>query len=634
MSYLDVPRFNIGGKFYTYPSTVNNDPTHYEVGNTNPSPWQTPSGDHHFKFIDCLVRSAIDQNGSLENDPIIGASISTVADSKMNMVSQTGDGNTPSPKPVVAKLVDLDVYQQGVPTIYGMKFIITLPDGSAISGDIAPPTLNQLWWLSVQAKRSWADGTYGTDSNGGDMNACGIFISVIRIQEADWPDTSSTFLNKLKSTTLKDGSEYLLSLRFVVDGYQNVPENEDFCYGRLVASIGPVSEREPKYNPGQRWLTGRPINRNKDPWYYPTFNTCPFKIDETRKKLVIDLANGICRQSPGGPPMDLGHVTAYVQNMDPPSIPIGEVNYSAFSYENNAHIAELDMTDDQISNLKAGELVLRMDREDLGVQEIFSEKRGVLNYCVEVRPMRLEGKAGTIGTATVYINNKGVPVANKQMNVTIESVHGDTPGATVPPKNPDGTINQGNTPQAEGAISARISATDSNGYATLTVSVNKDPGMRTPQLDGQLYYIIVSDPDQPPTSWETNAPPQSHYVSCVVFSNYPENKNPEWSEVQEIMRPYAKLYPGMTSLIDLTDQHAFNTFAVNPPWKLYYDKSSYSNGDINLNSGAIPYFLTRDFNDPMYMPISRDMSQAKINTVLYYRQNLQKQHSSENPSNA
>ena len=32
------------------------------------------------------------------------------------------------------------------------------------------------------------------------------------------------------------------------------------------------------------------------------------------------------------------------------------------------------------------------------------------------------------------------------------------------------------------------------------------------------------------------------------------------------MTPYAKLYPGMTEQIDLTQQLAFFTFATNPPW--------------------------------------------------------------------
>jgi hypothetical protein len=631
MSYLDVPRFNIGGRFYAYPSTVNNDPTHYKVENTNPSPWQTPNGDHNFKFVDCLVKSAMDPNGPLSDDPIIAASINTVEDQNtMNLVSDNGNGTgRPKPKPIVGKLVDIDVYQQGVPTIFGMQFIITLADGGTVKGTMDPATLNQLWWLSVQATRNWAgaqqNGEYGNDSFGGDMNACGIFVSVIRFKEADWPQTSSAFLNNLKANTLQENGEYLLSFRFVVDGYENVPQNENFLFGRMVGSLGPVYENEPMYNPGERWLNGRAIDRAKDPWYYPTFNTCPFKVDETRKKLVIDLANGICRKTPGGPPMDLGKLTAYIQNMDPPQILIGDVDYSAFAFDNNAHIAELALTDQQIASLKIGELILMMSRTDLGDPVVLQEAKDTLNYCVEVRPVRLSGIPGTIGTAKVYINKKGVPIAGKQMKLTVESMHGNTPGVTVPPVNPDGSKNEGNTPQADGAVSAAISASDENGYATISIYVNKDPGYRTPQLDGQLYYIIIEDPDQPPVDWKKISPPQSHYVSCIVFSEYKINENPTWAEIQEIMTPYSKLYPGMKELIDLTDQHSFDVFANNPPWGPVYNAPA---GPLGIAAGAIPYFMTRDFNDPMYMPITRDLSHEKLMTVLHYVKNLQAQNSS------
>ena len=87
------------------------------------------------------------------------------------------------------------------------------------------------------------------------------------------------------------------------------------------------------------------------------------------------------------------------------------------------------------------------------------------------------------------------------------------------------------------------------------------------------------------------------------------------------MTPYAKLYPGMTEQIDLTQQQAFFTFATNPPWQAFDGPNAVPytlpNGS-QIAAGSIPYLLTRDFNDPRFMPVTRDLSQDKLLCVLYY----------------
>jgi hypothetical protein len=264
---------------------------------------------------------------------------------------------------------------------------------------------------------------------------------------------------------------------------------------------------------------------------------------------------------------------------------------------------------------KAG-LSLEMSKTDIGDPVILNEATGVPVFAVEVRPIRMEGASGTTATTQVYVSQNGRPVPNQQLAVYIESVHGDTPGATVPPTNP------GNTPQAEGALTATITPSDLNGYATVTMTVLRDPGQRTPELDGQLYFIIVYDPAPQQTdslSWLKQAPVQEHLISCLVFSDYPVNKNPEWAEIQAMMGPYMKLYPSMREQIDLTDLHTFTVFSMNPPWSKVYNADP---GPLGIDKGGIPYYLTRDITDPRFMPISRDLSPAKILTTLYFIKNL------------
>lgn len=592
MSYLSYPRINFYGRFFTDPSTVNNDPTHYEESNTNPSPWQNPKGLHRFQLQECSVVSTISKDGEVQ-DPIVGLPFIT------------------TDKPSAAKIADIDVYQQGVPTIYGMQVSIPISEGVSLTGLIDPAVLNQLWWVAVLATRSWEDSDYQMDSFGGDMNASGVYQSIIRVPIATWPsDDVSPVLAELKSKTLEENGNYLVSIRFVVDGYRNVPEDKNYQTGRITGSLGPVYPNEPLYSPGVRMLSGRAQDKS-DPWNWPMFNTCPFKVDLEKKLLIIDLANGICRQTAGGPPVQLGDLTAWIKPINSAPISLGKVDYSEFCFNSYSHIVQIPLTDDQINVLGSSALSLEMSRTDIGPVEIFKEDISQTNIEVEIRPIRLTGRPGNIATTKVYVSKLSKPLVGKQLKVDIVSVHGNTPGATVPPSNP------GNTPQAFGAIEASVSATDANGFATVTIVVLKDPGRRTPQLDGQLFFINLYDS-------EGTAPvsvSQSAMISCLVWSNYSVNEDPSWPEIQEIFAGYVKLFPGMTEKINLIDFKSFEVFAKNPPWDHMYGTSE--PGPLGIKLGAIGFFMTRDFNDTRYMPVTRDMSPEKSMTVLHFIKNLQ-----------
>jgi hypothetical protein len=597
MSYLDIPRIHISGQFFTDPSTVNNDPTHYDPAVTRPSPWQEPNGQHRFQLKNCLVMSAVDANGPVATDYIIGAPISSY------------DQNP-------CRIVDLDVYQQGVSSLIGMQLIIGLDANTTIQGTMDTAVLNDCWFNAVLPTRSWG-GDYGEDSFGGDMNAAGIFQTVVRFDQDAWPETTqSNILNQLRSTTLVVNNQLLVSFKFVMDGYENVPQNTNYQLGRLTGTLGPVFANEPLYNSGQRVLQPRTF-ATTDPWYSPSFNTAYFKVDSQRSKLIVDLANSICRQSAGGPPVDLGTLTAEIMVVDAPAIVLGEIDYTAFAYSNNAQIAEISISHDFLSMAETNPLLLVSSRTDLGATVVLSESSaGGPDFAVEVRTQRMPGDTGTTATTQVYISQNGQPLAGKQLALFVESVHGNTPGATVPPTNP------GDTPQADGALTATITASDEFGFATVTLTVVKDPGYRTPLLDGQLYFIIAYDPEQPVPDWSTVAPIQSHLISCVAFSQYPVNENPTWDDVQAILAPYIKLYPAMTAQINLSDPQTFFTFANNPPWSHGYNYYP-TNPPLGITAGAIPYYLIKDFTDPQLMPISRDLSPNRLMTILYYIKNLQ-----------
>ena len=416
--------------------------------------------------------------------------------------------------------------------------------------------------------------------------------------------------------------EYLLSIRFVLDGYQNTREDNNRLLGRINGAIGPVFPDEPLYNPGQRWLWPRPFTKS-DQWFFPSFNRAAFMVDVSRKKLVIDLANSICRQSAGGPPVDLGTLTAYVGLEKHTAVQeIGTVDYSEMAYVNNAHIAELDLTDLQLKLIEKGAVSLSMSRTDLGLNTVLAEAPPKAHVAIEVRPIRMEGEPGTVATTKVYVSSYGVKLTNYPLSVDVISVHGNTPGATVPPI----PIYPGNTPQADGALTATISPTDNNGFATLTLKVVKNPGQRTPELDGQLYFVVVYDPKTPHPDWSKPGEPpslQDQTASVLVFSQHTVNTNPQWEEIRAMLAPYIKLYPAMKNRMDFTDPQTFFTFALNPPWDHAYNDNRV--GPLGIKAGALAYYFTFPFEDSRFMPISRDLSQARLMTILHYIKNLQDQ---------
>jgi len=75
------------------------------------------------------------------------------------------------------------------------------------------------------------------------MNGCGSFQTVIRIDPNNWPNTNSQTLQQLKAATIIVNGQILLSLKFVLDGYHNVPEDSGFALAELLARSAGEAER-------------------------------------------------------------------------------------------------------------------------------------------------------------------------------------------------------------------------------------------------------------------------------------------------------------------------------------------------------------------------------------------------------
>ncbi len=604
MSYLDLPRLHISGRFFCDPSTVNNDPKHYQAEVTRPAPWQMPEGMHYFRFFDCTVKTALNVDGKKSTDEgLIGADVHSVN------------------QPVPAKLVDVDVYQQAVTQIFGLDLKIDAGDEGSLVGRMRPPVLNGAWFKAVLPTRGW-DPLYGSaGSYGEDSSALGVFQTVVEVKKSDWkfaPGGTMEVLRRSCSTeTNKDGDVvHLLAFKFVLDGYWNIPGETLYQTGRMVGTLGPQFDSDPVETLGARWFEPRPVDPKAE-WFVPQFYRLPFRVDEATNMLQIDWANGLPRQSFGGDPVELGEIEAVALTAKGPKS-LGKFVVDERSYMMNSGITELPLSEKQMKRALKNPISLRISREDLGPQGLFSEAPSGLTVSTQGRTVRMTsdvGRATSKAEATVVIRKLGQPVAGAQPDIVVVPVDAGTPGATVPPGSP------GDTPQASGALTASISATDENGIATIKFEAVEDPGSRTDQLDGQMYFVYVYFGDfkgaTPPT--------QEQQVSVLVWSRFEVVENPEWTLIQEMMIPYAKLYPGMTQKFNVAKEDAFVFYSNNPAASFFVGpKAKYEiPGHPEIQDGAIPFYLSLPIEDPRYMPLTRDLSPPKIETIMNFISNEQ-----------
>lgn len=557
MSYLDLPRINFFGTFFTNPSTVNNDPSHYDPTVKRPSPWQEPKGMHLFKFTDTMVQAAIDATGALVTggDPIIGAKI----------VSED--------KPVPAKLADIDVYQQAVTQIIGFSLQITFPDGSTLTGPMDPPALTSVRFSRVLPTRGWQPwDNYGHASFGKDTYAVGFFQSPLRFPASQWPvQGTSALLDQLRAKTITDpDGNILVSCRWVPDSFENVPWNDKVDTGRVVGTLGPIlNENESEFSPGARWVDPRALEKDDQgdttsPWYWPDLYGAPFKVADRgdRTTVVIDLAVALAMETVWGAPVDLGELTA--QFGDGSAGPVGPFQANQNFYQALGGIIEMPLTSAQAAAARQPMSIVT-SKTDIGGTALWTEDETGRHWEAVDRVFRLTSEPDSpsrTARARVIITQWGVPATGVQLAVQVQSVVNGNGSASVPWSGGY----QGNTPQADGALTATIGPSDANGCATVDIEVVKDPGSRTTQLDGQLYFLVVYD-SAVSTPDPTQMAPQEQMISALAWSSYPVKRQPTWDDIYAIMHPYSKLYPGMAERIRMDDPHTFQTFAMNPPWK-------------------------------------------------------------------
>jgi hypothetical protein len=629
MSYLDPPRFSFSGQFFTNPSTINNSTPNYDAGaqyntsppsstNVNSVSWN-PAGWAFFQLQSATVNGACAQLGTpiTSGDPIIGASL----------ISVVASSSPPPPPPQQGRLVDLDPDQQNCSMIVGLQLQLSIGDVVVFTGTMAPATIIDLWGR-VQSGSAQGINTAGC-----------MYQSVI--QNVSWPglgSVSSPLLNALHSA-----SPDTLSIKFNADAYNGIPQAAEFNTGRIVGTVGPYGSLtygapEPLHVLAQRRMYGGAAS--VDNTGTTQLNPAPFQTKNGY--LSIDLGNSIPTTStPGGLAgdfLDLGPVCPVVgSSVLAPLFTTSDeyaANYTTFAGIFDVALGGVSaanvvsglqmgpsgtpgnaMTPLEASAAKKGEsvAVTTTALATAGAVIALAENSGgqfasfdfnALRLAQDAVPWSDSAMTGTEITSTAevpfYATVFGGPAANQTFNVqtafdpngsaNTPAYVGNAPASAVTPAptsvNPPAT---GPTPDI-----ATIT-TDANGRGAFSVTAN---GLSSAGLDsatdgwrtglGSQVYLYTHD-------WNMNtlaspATPGGQPLTFLVFVNAAVQPSPTWtSDIQPIFDQYAKIYPGMKQVLDLSD---YNT--------------------VVANLGVFKTVMNLPMSDPRCMPVTRDLSPTNL----------------------
>lgn len=500
MSYLGVPRLHFSGMYQADPSTVNNDPEHFDMatfqanydepGQGATNGWWNPQGSGAWRFRDCTVRSVVKADGTYcddpGTDPVVGSPINAAI------------------ARVAGKLVDLDPEQQMVSQIWGFQIVLGVggKDGFSSDFDVAP--FGDIW---VRFPKGQPDSFFSAT-----------YQSVL---------TSLAWSAGLTSPFLKAlGNPDLLSIKFTVDGYDDDSASPTFTFGRVSGAIGPYVAGEPRHIvPGRRL---RPLS------------TSPLNFALARmegNQLYVDLANSMPTSAAGGPMADLGNLGLVLlpENADP--VPLGPLDYRRTGwYEDRAGIQTFPLTPEQAQTATIARIAITDPNGTVLAEE---DKEGSWLQAEEF-VFRLD--PGVPASTTLYAYRFGQPAADQRVTLVMDNssmqgqvTQGPIPGPPV-----------GVPPDALTFPASLTTAADGTASVELQSS---SPGNPRGYIDGQVYGVRYDWAGLDLSKYQSES---TNVLSVHAFDAYSPGGTPTWlDDVQPIFHQYAELYPVMRRVLDL-----------------------------------------------------------------------------------
>lgn len=562
MAYLNSPRLSFSGTFQADPSTVNNDPTHYNNDEFIPSyqdyqegenqnGWWNPDGTGNWRFVDCKVKQVTYLNGESTMDPsvdpIIGLSIT--------------DANAR----VAGKIVDLDPQQQMVSMLWGFEVKLMQKDQCLFSGAYKPAAFRNIWFgRSIDLS---ADGA-----------ACAIYQSVLENVSWNIDGIESRYLKELKASSSDE-----LSINFTVDRYNGNFQSSQFTLGRIVGTIGPSKQKEPKFQTVGRQLA--PLNQND-------FGYALAVLEESTSSLILDMSNALqVNKEEGHPP----------KTLDYGELAIG-VNTGTSTQANYVYLGKIDYQTQGWYLEKSGVMSLVLDKEQFAmaqnypmiISKYLTSQLNTFTLVDKSEVLYQEQEVYAFADQFVYRMNPG-DTAEVDFYVTDK---GQLAGDTVINMQVNPAI-FGQQPEGLPLCVPNILEfspnfkTDKNGKVVVPITAG-DPENPRKYIDGQVYGLSYNL-----NNMSFDSGNQSNFLSVMVYDAVPEDviKNPDWDlHVQPIMQQYANLYPLMSKgIFNLADKKV-----------------------VDSNAQILKLVFAKNMEDPNYMPATRDLSRDRSQMILNY----------------
>lgn len=629
MSYLNSLRLVFSGDFQADTSTVNNDVRHYNNANFQPNfqelfedyndsqktvynGYFNPEGSGAFRLLNCKVQAVYqdtsEPNKPTDNDPTVGLFIK-------------GSNNR-----VGAKLVDLDPQWQFSSEIWGLTIRLTDSKGNdLLVGQFEPAAFRDMWFSRQQ--------------NGDqlDQTASAAFQSVLT--NLQWAEDLSKypFLENLKQAI----AENKLSIRLNTFAYKRNPDLRRFSLGRVIGVIGPYLQNEPHYFVlGRRMVPktkdlGAPfpardpsnninffdcqVDKDKGLVFADLGNALPFKIDnedKSNESINLDLGTNndlgtlqlamLLPQNGKYPEVcgekDRTKCSLVTENQNFIAIG-GEIPYKQTKPQGDSEpiLSWLELTGgiwcakipseykSQVLNQPLALIQLNQDKVTGNVL-IRESKKGLL---VRAENFVQRAEPGEPINVTLFAAQYGRPFTGKvQISLDEERKVYLGPGEAQLSEIP--SINY--PPDALSLPLSLETDGNNNGQAVLKIGT-KDPKNPREYVEGQVYWIDYQLDGQ-------NKAQQHSFdrIFLLLFNSYQVPEQPTWYEhIQPIFQQYANLYPIMSKrLFDLSDYEA-----------------------VKQHRAMLEVAFSLDPSDPNYMPVSRDLSPKKRETILkWFRQGV------------
>lgn len=622
MSYLGFPRLHFAGAFFANPGNLNNTVVNYTNASRglplvyDTGPYNNPNGVAQFYFYACKVTQLIGADAQLiTSDPVLGAPIDTASPA--------------NPAATFAKIVDLDPDMQFRTELYGLRLYLEATGGFGFTASVEVPQLRDLYF------------SRGNAGIAGLQIACGTWHQRVHVEKWANPGGKSAFLSLLSANGATE-----LDMKLTVDMFQTDPRRQesspiDYCYGRLMGTIGPVTTGMPKQIvPGRRlYPAGRGaesaatvVGASKGATRQaaalaasqasgtPAWNNTDAMILQAAGSsyLVVDLGTTTPLTLAGqgaldfGPSLVLGYVDAsgkfvafetqgYTAGSKVVSLndqlvalapPEAVKEHCDAVYYANAAVVQLSLTPAEVSALTRLPLCIRTNKASM-----LEENPSGYYVNFEAATCRMSPKetlASGLGAVNLVAYQFGQPVPSlTQLSTSAASPTSGLGVRLTPQLYVYSGLNDDPTATPTPLFTASVATEPLGGCPgqfrmTLATGASQPVSgypVRQP-LDSLLCSVecTTSPPGYVAENGGDNIPP----IALLFWQNWAVVSAPTWqANIGPILTEYARLYPGMAGILDLADQPT-----------------------VLANANAIAGRMSLPVTDPAYMPVVRDMSPA------------------------